>query len=72
MSAWAAFWIFAAVYVVCDTYLYSKGHDTLLWQHKTPAELDLQRANINPPPTYAKPPAPPAPPRPHSKETSNG
>jgi hypothetical protein len=64
MTSWAAFWLFASVFVVCEAWLYSKGNDTLLWEHKTPAELEIQRANINPPPTYAKPLAPSAPPAP--------
>lgn len=41
-------------------------------EHKTPAEPDLQHANINPPPSYAKPPPPPAPPRPNTKEDTHG
>lgn len=43
MSAWAAFWLCCAVFIACDTYLYAKGHDTLLWQHKTPAEMQIQK-----------------------------
>lgn len=43
MTAWAAFWLFATVFVVCDTWLYSKGHNTFFWEHKTPAELEIQR-----------------------------
>lgn len=46
MSAWAAFWLCVAVYIGCECYLYDKGHDTFLWQHKTPAELELQRKAV--------------------------
>ena len=37
------FWIFLAVFFACETYLYSKGHETFLFQHKTPAEKAIRR-----------------------------
>lgn len=40
--AWFGFWIFLAVYVACETYLYSKGHDTLFFEHKTVAEKAIR------------------------------
>lgn len=43
MSAWAAFWLCCAVFIACDTYLYSKGHETFLWHHKTAAEKQIQK-----------------------------
>lgn len=46
MSSWAAFWLFLAVYVGCECYLYNRGHDTLFWKHRTPAELAIQKAKI--------------------------
>lgn len=42
MSGWAAFWLMCAVYIASEAVLYSKGHETLLWQHKTPAEKAIQ------------------------------
>lgn len=42
MSAWAGFWIFLAVAYACDTWLYSKGHDTLFHSHKTEAEKAIR------------------------------
>ena len=49
MSGWFGFWIFMAVFVSCDTYLYDKGHDTYLWKHRTPVELQLQQQQIEKP-----------------------
>jgi hypothetical protein len=46
MSAWAAFWLFLAVFVICEAYLYDRGHETAIYKHKTPAELELQRIAI--------------------------
>lgn len=39
-------WMLLCVLAICDTYLYSIGHDTFLWKHKTPAEKDIQAAKI--------------------------
>ncbi len=39
---WFGFWLFLSVYVLCEAWLYSKGHETLFWQHKTPVEKQLQ------------------------------
>jgi hypothetical protein len=36
------FWIFFAVFWVCETYLYSQGHDTFIFTHKTPAEKAIR------------------------------
>lgn len=46
MSAWATFWILCTAYVTAEATMYLKGHDTLLWRHKTPAELELQKKAI--------------------------
>jgi hypothetical protein len=35
-----------AVLVVCDHWIYSKGHNSLLQTHKTEAEKELQRLEI--------------------------
>ena len=42
MTTGAAFWLFMTVFLVCDTYLYSKGNNTFFWQYKTPEEKVLQ------------------------------
>ena len=46
VSAWAAFWLFAAVFVICDTWLYSQGHETMLWTHKTKEEKAIQQRQV--------------------------
>ena len=43
ISGWFGFWIFMSVFLVCDTYLYSLGHETLFWKHKTAAEKQIQK-----------------------------
>lgn len=40
------FWIFMTVFLVCDTYLYSRGHETFFWSYKTPEEKKLQQKII--------------------------
>ena len=47
MTSWFGFWIFMTVFIVCDTYLYSKGNNTFFWQYKTPEEKILQMKLIN-------------------------
>lgn len=47
MSDLAAFLIFMSVFLVCDTWLYSKGHDTFFWKHKTKAELRIQNNQLD-------------------------
>lgn len=44
-SGWFGFWIFMSVLLVCDTYLYSKGHNSIFWEHKTEEEKQI-RQNI--------------------------
>jgi len=36
------FWIFFAVFWICETYLYSQGHNTVIFTHKTPAEKAIR------------------------------
>ena len=43
MKPWACFWIFLAVFLVCDASLVSRGMDGAIWHFKTPAELELQK-----------------------------
>jgi len=47
MTTGAAFWLFMTVFFVCDTWLYSKGHDTFFWKHKTDAEKKIRDRQIN-------------------------
>ena len=44
--SWLGFWIFMSVYVICEAVLYSHGHDTLFWQHRTDAEMKIQQNSI--------------------------
>jgi hypothetical protein len=44
--AWLGFWIFMAVFITCDHYIYSQGHDSFFQTHKTEAEKELQRLRI--------------------------
>jgi len=46
MNGYFGFWIFMSVFVCCDTWLYSKGHDTFFWGYKTDAEKEIQRKII--------------------------
>ncbi len=43
---WLGFWIFLTVYVACEAWLYSQGHDTFFWRHKTDAEKQIQQKHI--------------------------
>lgn len=40
------FWIFLAAYVVSEAYQYNKGHDTILFKHKTTEEKRIREAQI--------------------------
>ena len=40
---WFGFWIFLAVYVSCEAWLYGQGHETFFWQHKTDTEKQIQQ-----------------------------
>lgn len=43
---WFGFWIFLAVCVIVEACLYDRGHDGVLFAHKTEAEKQLQAAAI--------------------------
>lgn len=43
---WLGFWIFLAVLVICDSWIFSTGCDSLLQHYKTPEEKELQKAII--------------------------
>ena len=45
-TGWFGFWIFMTVFFIGDTYLYSQGHETLFWKHKTVEEKEMQKAQI--------------------------
>jgi len=38
---WFGFWIFAAVFIVCDTWVFSKGYDSFLQTHKTAKGIEI-------------------------------
>lgn len=40
------FWLFLSILVVCDTWLFTKGYETLFHTHKTPEEKELQQQAI--------------------------
>lgn len=44
--SWLGFWIFLAVLVACDCWVFSQGYDSLLQEHKTPEEKELQQLKI--------------------------
>ncbi len=44
--SWLGFWIFLSVYFVCECWLYLRGHNTLLLEHKTEEEKELRKLTI--------------------------
>lgn len=44
--AWFGFWIFMAVLVVVDAWLYSKGHSCFIYDHKSDHEKRLREAAV--------------------------
>jgi hypothetical protein len=40
-------WIFAAVFIAGDYWLFSQGYDTLFQSHKTEAEKKIQQIKID-------------------------
>ena len=40
------FWIFLAVFVACDTWIFREGYDSVFHTHATEQELELQRLKI--------------------------
>lgn len=40
------FWIFLAVLIASDCWVFSQGYDSLFQSHKTPAEKEIQRLKI--------------------------
>jgi len=40
---WLGFWIFLSVFVACDTYLFSKGYNSVIWTAKTDEEKEIRK-----------------------------
>lgn len=45
-TGWFGFWIFLAVFIVCDHWIFSLGYDSFFQEHKTAAEKELQQLKI--------------------------
>jgi hypothetical protein len=43
---WFGFWIFAAVFIACDCWVFSQGYDSFFQYHKTAPEKEIQRLKI--------------------------
>jgi hypothetical protein len=43
---WFGFWIFLAVLVACDYWVFSQGYNGILLEHKTEQEKEIQRLKI--------------------------
>jgi len=56
--SWLGFWLFLAIVYACDAWLYSVGHNTFFFGHKTPEELRLREAAIRTAEMFAGIPAP--------------
>lgn len=46
LTGWAMFWVFMIVYLCVDTWLFTKGYNTMFWQYKTEAEKQMQQVII--------------------------
>lgn len=44
--AWLGFWIFMAVLVACDTWLFSQGYSSLFHKAKTEQEKEIQQLKL--------------------------
>lgn len=43
----AMFWVFLTVYFCVDTWLFTKGYNTMFWQYKTEGEKQMQQVIID-------------------------
>jgi hypothetical protein len=43
---WFGFWIFLAVLIVCDHWIFSQGYDGFFQSHNTDAEKEIQKIKI--------------------------
>lgn len=46
ITAGAMFWLFMIVFLGVDTWLFTKGYNTMFWQYKTDAEKQMQQVII--------------------------
>jgi len=37
-TGWFGFWMFMTVFLLCDTYLYSQGHQSMFWKYNNLTE----------------------------------
>lgn len=44
--AWFGFWLFMAAFVACDSWVFSQGYESLLQEHKTEPEKQIQALKI--------------------------
>lgn len=44
--AWFGFWIFMAVFIYCDHWIFQQGYDSFFQEHKTEAEKEIQKIKI--------------------------
>ena len=45
--AWLGFWIFLAVFIACDHWLFQQGYDSFFQKHTTEVEKEIQRLKID-------------------------
>lgn len=45
--SWFGFWIFAAVFIVCDCWVFTQGYDSFFQYHNAPEEKEIQRIKID-------------------------
>jgi hypothetical protein len=43
---WFGFWIFAAVFIACDSWVFLQGYDSFFQFHKSEQEIELQKLKI--------------------------
>lgn len=44
--AWLGFWIFMAVFITCDHWIFQQGYDSFFQKHKTAEEKQIQQLKI--------------------------
>lgn len=44
--AWFGFWVFLAVFIACDSWVFSQGYESALQGHVTPEEKQIQQIKI--------------------------
>jgi hypothetical protein len=43
-SGWFGFWMFMTVFLLCDTYFYSQGNESMFWRYK-PVEEKIVKSD---------------------------